>query len=695
MRSIKNELIVILVVLVLVPFIVSSIRSDYLMKREYKEQIKTQNKVLAIALANNIGEFISKAYTCTEDLAYDANMISFDPAKQRSTLMSAIERNQYFDLLYVQKMDGMQTARSSGQLGNRYNRWWFQKALSERKPYVSKSYYSLSGNAPCTSIIIPMFDHQKMIGVVASDFTLDIVQEIVDKLTNENGIYAIILDGEGVVVAAPEEYQQKVKEIYNYKTLRKKSLIYDKDGNPIFDEKGNHMTEEVPFETSETFLKIVGLALDGKSGVTEDFYIDVNDNILISAYSPILLSGNSANWAVFTFQDRKIAMKMIYDVRKGNLIFGAFLFCLVLIVTICISNWIANPIRKIEQTMNRFAQGNLRERIEIRGNKEIISLTNNFNKMAESFEKIIIQLKNSSNITKESSYSLSEITGKMNFATQSIAHSIEEVATVNNDQAKHLEDGVREIEKLAEQIDTVDEATQRIGDIFAEKVTQTQNGKEIMTLLIKASGDTAESDAKVNDIVTRMNQMSDEIGSITNTIGHISTQTNLLALNASIEAARAGENGRGFAVVAEEIRKLAEQSGTAADHINRLIEKIQNQSRMAVEAIQKSIKVRENQTKAINETELIFNDMIKSFTLLLDEAKGIQEYNREMTNRKDGFVELIRTVSAAAQQSSANAESVSASTEEQLIMAEKITTYTQNLHQLALEIEKEINQFKN
>src|SRR5204862_5192862 len=94
-----------------------------------------------------------------------------------------------------------------------------------------------------------------------------------------------------------------------------------------------------------------------------------------------------------------------------------------------------------------------------------------------------------------------------------------------------------------------------------------------------------EASADVNDGIDDLAGKSEEIGGIVATITGIAEQTNLLALNAAIEAARAGEQGRGFAVVAEEVRKLAEESQSAAASIAGLIEQIQGDTQNAVKVV--------------------------------------------------------------------------------------------------------------
>lgn len=99
-------------------------------------------------------------------------------------------------------------------------------------------------------------------------------------------------------------------------------------------------------------------------------------------------------------------------------------------------------------------------------------------------------------------------------------------------------------------------------------------GSEAMETSVSSAKTIVSQLKQTAESVGELNSRQTEIADIVATIQGLANQTNLLALNAAIEAARAGEHGRGFAVVAEEVRRLADQSGRAADDIRGLLAEV-------------------------------------------------------------------------------------------------------------------------
>jgi methyl-accepting chemotaxis protein len=87
--------------------------------------------------------------------------------------------------------------------------------------------------------------------------------------------------------------------------------------------------------------------------------------------------------------------------------------------------------------------------------------------------------------------------------------------------------------------------------------------------------------------VQGLGQLSRRITGFIASIRELADMTNLLALNAAIEAARAGKHGKGFAVVAEEVRRLAEQSGSAAEEAGGLVQDVHREVGEVVEQMRR------------------------------------------------------------------------------------------------------------
>ncbi|EAI6154714.1 PAS domain-containing protein [Campylobacter lari] len=138
---------------------------------------------------------------------------------------------------------------------------------------------------------------------------------------------------------------------------------------------------------------------------------------------------------------------------------------------------------------------------------------------------------------------------------------------------------------ITEQVVRDEEKLKLISELAEQNDNLTQEGDSVIENTVQNIQSIADMMNNSSNLVSSLNEQSEEIKNIIQTISDIADQTNLLALNAAIEAARAGEYGRGFAVVADEVRNLAERTGHSVNEITTTINSIRNVTAEVVQSI--------------------------------------------------------------------------------------------------------------
>lgn len=408
----------------------------------------------------------------------------------------------------------------------------------------------------------------------------------------------------------------------------------------------------------------------------------------------VFATNSETGWKIMATMDRNELTRDTAAIRNTTIIFILLAGIVAVILSIIISKWITNTIKKLTSVFSKASNGDLTVRVDINSKDEFGELGNDFNMMLESIGGLIKELKESSMVILQTSETIGKMSEQTNVAVGEVASAIDAVALGTSDQTKNIEEGVHELEGLANRIENITDLTGQMIEISRDTDSLSKDGLNIVETLLDKSNKTSESASAVGDVVLDMNRATDEIGLITDTINQISAQTNLLALNAAIEAARAGESGRGFAVVADEVRKLAEQSTESTKKIQQLIEMIKEKSQMAVKAVDEAKSIIGEQGEVVVETKSTFTEILSSIRELTKQIDGVQQSIEDTNSNKDEIIGRMQNISAVSEETSASTEEVSASAEEITATMDELNNYAGDLKNLANKLQEEINKFE-
>ena len=376
----------------------------------------------------------------------------------------------------------------------------------------------------------------------------------------------------------------------------------------------------------------------------------------------------SMNWFVVGVVPVDEVFADLNSVAKQMMVSTIVVAGLLIFMGIFLANSIASPIRAIAERFSDLGKGDgdLSQRIEVKGSDEIGQLSEGFNGFIEKIHESMKEVASTSGALQSAADGVS-----------SKAHTTHNNSQMQRDQTIQV---VTAINQMGATISEIASNAATAAETASQASDNTQVGQDVVNKAKDAISRLASDIESTGQVVEQLASTTQDIGSILDVIRDISEQTNLLALNAAIEAARAGEQGRGFAVVADEVRNLASRTADSTEEIQKMINQLQSDAKDAVTAMEAG--------KAVTGEGVSSSDEAVEVLISISERiHDISDRNTQVATATEEQSTVVHTINQ-------NIEEINAINEVTTGTAEELAAASAELKDLSMRLDRMVGSFK-
>ncbi|MEH6575478.1 MAG: methyl-accepting chemotaxis protein [Amphritea sp.] len=349
-------------------------------------------------------------------------------------------------------------------------------------------------------------------------------------------------------------------------------------------------------------------------------------------------------------QASEITNTLIISLLLGNVILA------VLIASFTVRS-IHQPLSAMTKKLVQVAQGDMRIKFDDHRKDEFGELGRALNQVVANLHDILEEI-------SKGSQQLSNVAENNSVTSQQTHNAMgqqSEQLSITASASEEMESMVQEVGQFAQAtLDAVHSCEQLSLD--ADKQVQ-----QTVASIQQQAHDIADA-VTLSD---QLNEYSNQIDSILDTISGIAQQTNLLALNAAIEAARAGDQGRGFAVVADEVRELASRTQNSTQEIQSMVENMQGSIGQVVSVMQQSVTQSEHCVGSAHSSQETISQMKQAIANIRDMSTQITEATSQQNQAVEEMARTLVGINEAAIETAEGAKKASTNSSELLQISQQ------------------------